>query len=129
MMEEFLHPLLRAATFAAMLPLAACARDISAEINPDQARDLHLFVSAYHYCVARTAARIDDGRAPVGDVAATAMLHCQAEERDIAGYLATIAVPADFTRRYLEDLLASAARNSATMLLRQRAPAPVTHPV
>lgn len=100
-----------------------------AKISPNQAHELDLFVAAYHYCVAHTAARIDDGRAPVGDVAATAMLHCQPEARDVAAFLGSIQLPQDVTQHYIADLLSSAARNSAVMLQHQRAPIPVTHPV
>ena len=130
MIAGFAHSIpLRARLIPLVVLIGGCQGAPTLNISLEQTHHLNVYVAAYHFCVAHTAARIDDGRTPIGDVAASAMDHCRPEERDIAGFLTAIQTPDGLKVRYLDDLLDSAAKNSALMLKRQRKAEPMTHAI
>ncbi len=120
---------MRVRLIALIALIGGCTGGPVLNISLEQTHRLNVYVAAYHFCVAHTAARIDDGRTPIGDVAASAMDHCRPEKRDIDGFLTSIQTPEEQKARYLGELLDSAAKNSALMLKRQRVAGPVTRAI
>ncbi len=114
---------------AFVAPLTGCLSLMAPDISVEHKQKLTLFVHAYHYCVAQTAARIDDGRSPIGDIATLAMDHCRPEERDITAFLVSIQAPEWYTARYIDDLHATAVHYSASMLRRGRIPDQIGRPI
>ena len=111
---------LRIFLLCAVAALPACAEEEMPNLTHEQQSELSAFVGAYHLCVAQTARVIDDGRSPVVTVARIAMARCKAEAADVSRYLDRIKLSETVKARYIDDLLQTAARQSAVMLRRRR---------
>jgi hypothetical protein len=102
--------------------LSACQSAIDSGITESQNAELTGEVAAYHLCVATAAARLDDGRSPIPEVADAAMDHCLPQAREVSRLLDSTTLPDRFKSEYLDHLLMVAARQSAVMLRRRRNP-------
>ncbi len=107
---------------AAAAVIAGCDIGLEPRITKGQNAELNGDVAAYHLCVAHTAATIDDGQSPIRDVATAAMDRCLPVAAEISKLLDGAKLSDDVKSRYLEELLASASRQSAIMLRRRRDP-------
>jgi hypothetical protein len=102
--------------------LSACQSGTQAGITESQNDELTGDVAAYHLCVANAAARLDDGRSPIPEVADAAMDHCLPQAREVSRLLDSTKLPGRFKSEYLDHLLMVASRQSALMLRRRRNP-------
>lgn len=107
---------------AAALWLAGCQGIATPALTDAQKSELDAHVGVYHICVARMAARLDDGRSPVTRIADLAVDYCKPKAREVELYLDAIRLPPAFTLRYLGQLSDMAARQSAIMLRQRRQP-------
>jgi hypothetical protein len=113
-----LRPVIVAGAVATIL--TACQGVMDPGITKTQDAELSGDVTAYHRCVATAAARLDDGEAPIAQVADAAMDHCLPEALEVSRLLDSTKLPEGFKSRYLDQLLALASRQSAIMLRRRR---------
>jgi hypothetical protein len=102
--------------------LSACQSAFDGGITESQNAELTGDVAAYHLCVATTAARIDDGRSPIPEVADAAMDHCLPKAIAVSKLLDSTKLPEQVKSEYLDHLLMVASRQSAVMLRRRRNP-------
>src|SRR5690348_12761014 len=100
--------------------LAACSTLTGTSLAPEQQRDLAAYVEAYHFCVARTASRLDDGQSAIVDISARALGYCEPEARGVAGYLNSTKLSDRAKSDYVTDLIHSATTRSEVMLRRLR---------
>ncbi len=100
--------------------LTACVGAGGPRITKEQQDELSGYVGAYHLCVAETARAIDDGASPVTSIARIAMEDCKSEAADVSQFLDSIELSSGVKARYIDDLLKTAARQSAVMLRRRR---------
>ncbi len=104
------------------MALCGCRSLTDAGITGSQNAELKSDVAAYHACVAHTAARIDDGHAPIRDVADAAMDRCLPQAQEVSKLLDSTELPDSFKSQYLDELFSTASRQSAVMLRRLRNP-------
>jgi hypothetical protein len=104
----------------AALGLAGCQVIAPPVLTDAQQSELNAHAGLYHICVARMAARMDDGRSPVTRIAGLAVDYCRPQAAQVAGYLDTINLPAEIKLHYLSQLSDTAARESANMLRQRR---------
>jgi hypothetical protein len=64
--------------------IAGCQSEPSLQLTEAQQSELSAHAGVYHVCVAQSAARLDDGRSAVTQIAAFALTWCKAEEAQVA---------------------------------------------
>ena len=104
------------AIIAAAASLTGCGTLTGGSLAPDQQQDLAAYVEAYHFCVARTASRLDDGRTPIVNISAQALGYCQPEARGVANYLNSTKLSDRAKSDYVADLINTATNRSEVML-------------
>ena len=116
-MEKPRHWMRSVAGIALAGALAGCAAGGGMNrLTQDQESELATYVGAYHFCVARTASRLDDGQSPIVGISTRALDYCQPEARGIDTYLGSLKLPPKDRSDYLAELVRSAANHSAIML-------------
>ena len=87
-----------------------------ASLSKDQESELTTYVQAYHFCVATAARRLDDGRSPIVEIAASAVTYCRPEARSVSLFLDSTKLPDDAKAGYVGELIQTATNKSAVML-------------
>lgn len=108
------------AAILAAASLAGCGTLAGSGLAPDQESDLAAYVEAYHFCVARTASRLDDGQSPIVTISAEALGYCEPEAHGVATYLDSTKLSASAKAKYVADLIRTATTRSQIMLRRLR---------
>ena len=108
------------AAIVAAATLAGCGTLTGSVLEPDQQHDLAVYVEAYHFCVARTASRLDDGKSAIVDISAQALGYCEPEARGVANYLNSTKLSDSAKAKYVADLIRTATTRSEIMLRRVR---------
>ena len=108
------------AAIVAAASLAGCSTLVGSTLEPDQQQDLAAYVEAYHFCVARTASRLDDGRSAIVNISAQALGYCEPEARGVTNYLNSTKLSQSAKEKYIADLIRTATTRSEIMLRRLR---------
>lgn len=89
-------------------------------LSTEQQSQLADYVQAFHFCVARAAERLDDGQSAITRISALALDFCTPEVRSVSVFLDSTKLTDSAKKRYVDELIRTAANKSAVMLRRLR---------